>query len=62
MFKYYFEQIQGVEIWPVISLTIFFTFFLGLVFWAYKVDKSYISEMEKMPMDENEIENAALKN
>lgn len=51
MFKYYFEQISGVEIWPIISLSIFFTFFLGLLWWVFKgVDKSYIDEMRNLPI------------
>jgi len=54
MFKHYFEQIQGIEIWPIISLGIFFTFFIGLLFWVWKVDKGYIKEMENMPVDEEE--------
>ncbi len=52
MFKHYFEQIEGIAIWPMISLTIFFTFFIGLLLWVWKVDKSYIKEMESMPVDE----------
>ena len=51
MFKHYFEQIQGIEIWPIISLTIFLTFFIGLLIWVWKVDKGYINEMENMPID-----------
>lgn len=50
MFKHYFEQIQGIEIWPIISLIIFFTFFVGLICWVIKVDKGYIKEMENLPM------------
>lgn len=51
MFKHYFEQIHGIEIWPIISLIIFFTFFLGLIWWVIKVDKGYLKKMENLPMD-----------
>lgn len=54
MFKYYFEQVHNVAIWPIISLTIFFIFFLCLLLWVFKVDKSYISEMENLPMDDTD--------
>ncbi|MEO9802166.1 MAG: cytochrome C oxidase Cbb3 [Reichenbachiella sp.] len=51
MFKYYFEQVNGVEIWPIISLSIFFIFFVGLLWWVYRgVDKSYIDEMKNLPI------------
>ena len=52
MFKYYFEQIHNVEVWPIISLSIFMLFFLGLLLWVFKVDKSYIDKMEKLPLDD----------
>ena len=51
MFKYYFEQIENVAIWPIISLAIFFTFFVGLLWWVVKVDKSYIDKMSKIPFN-----------
>jgi len=54
MFKYYFEQVNNVEIWPIISLIIFITFFLGLLIWVVKVDKKYINEMSNLPMEEDE--------
>lgn len=54
MFKHYFEQIQGVEIWPIISLSIFFIFFLCLILWVIKVDKKYIDEMSNMPVDDDD--------
>lgn len=56
MFKHYFEQIQGIEIWPIISLIIFFTFFIGLIYWVIRVDRSYIQKMENIPMDNENSE------
>lgn len=57
MFKHYFEGIQNIEIWPIISLTIFFMFFIGLVFWVFKVDKKYINEMENLPLENSKTTN-----
>lgn len=53
MFKYYFERIQGIEIWPIISLTIFFIFFLCLIWWVVKADKVYIKKMKDLPLEKN---------
>ena len=53
MFKYYFEQIQNVAIWPIISLTIFFAFFIALIWWVIKVDRGYIKKMKQMPLDKD---------
>lgn len=58
MFKHYFEGIQNVEIWPIISLIIFFLFFVILILWIFKVDKKYIRKMKNMPLDNNELENS----
>nr|WP_237390469.1 cytochrome C oxidase Cbb3 [Fulvivirga sediminis] len=52
MFKHYFEQIHSVEIWPIISLSIFFIFFICLVLWVIKADKGYISKMKHLPVDD----------
>lgn len=53
MFKYYFEKVENVEIFPIISLGIFFIFFLVLLVWVFRADKSYIEEMKNMPLEGN---------
>lgn len=50
MFKHYFELIHHVEIWPIISLSIFFLFFIGLLIWVLRVDKDYIKSMSELPI------------
>ena len=57
MFKYYFEQINNVAIWPVISLIIFITFFIGLLIWVFKADKKYINEMSNLPIGDDAKKN-----
>jgi len=57
MFKHYFEGIQNIEVWPIISLTIFFMFFIGLVFWVFRVDKKYINDMENLPLESSKTTN-----
>jgi cytochrome c oxidase cbb3-type subunit 4 len=51
MFKHYFEKIEGIDIYPIISLLIFFIFFVLLFIWVLKVDKQYIKDMEDLPLD-----------
>lgn len=60
MFKYYFEQIHNVEVWPIISLSIFFIFFLGLLIWVFKTDKNYIMKMSNLPLDEDISDDTSL--
>jgi cytochrome c oxidase cbb3-type subunit 4 len=51
MFKHYFEIIDGIDIYPIISLLIFFIFFVLLFIWVIRVDKQYIKDMEELPLD-----------
>lgn len=50
------QSIDGVSIYPIISLIVFVVFFAAILIWMIKVDKNYIKKMEKLPF-ENEEEN-----
>ncbi len=54
MFKQYFEQVENVALWPIISLTIFFVFFIGLVVYVFKINKKHIKHMERLPLIEDQ--------
>lgn len=45
------EQIGGVEIYPIISLLLFFIIFSITTYLVLTADKSYIDEMKNMPLD-----------
>lgn len=51
MYKNVLESISGIEIYPIISLTIFFTVFAVMIWWVVKRDKRYIEEMASLPLD-----------
>ncbi len=53
MFKHYFEQIQNIEIWPIISLILFFVFFIFMMVWILFLDKKYIEKMRSLPLDDD---------
>ena len=53
MFKHYFEQIEGVEIWPIISLILFFVVFIFTVIWILMLDKKYIQKMKGLPFEDD---------
>ena len=54
MFKHYFEQIDGIAFFPLLSLMIFFLFFVSLLIWVVKVNKGYIQEMSNLPLAEEQ--------
>jgi cytochrome c oxidase cbb3-type subunit 4 len=49
--KGYMTSIDGVEIYPIISLLIFFTFFVGLFLWVFTAKKDYIKTVSNLPLD-----------
>lgn len=51
--------INGVEIYPIISLLIFVLFFSGVIYWVIRIDKKEVKELEQMPLldDEQIIKN-----
>jgi hypothetical protein len=51
MFQYLFDSIAGVEIFPIISLILFFLLFIGIVVWAIRADKNYLKKMKELPLD-----------
>ncbi|MFO7525343.1 MAG: cbb3-type cytochrome c oxidase subunit 3 [Ignavibacteriaceae bacterium] len=52
------QSLEGIELYPVISLIIFIVFFAVLIIWMIKVDKKYIKKMKNLPLEkEDETEN-----
>jgi cytochrome c oxidase cbb3-type subunit IV len=52
MYKDILQNIDHIAIWPVISFIIFFTFFLGLLWWVFTADKNFMNEMGRKPLQE----------
>ncbi|WP_167598679.1 CcoQ/FixQ family Cbb3-type cytochrome c oxidase assembly chaperone [Leeuwenhoekiella sp. ZYFB001] len=46
------ENIDGVSIYPIISLLIFFLFFVALFLWVFTAKKEHINEVSNIPLDE----------
>jgi len=50
--KNHLESIAGIEIFPIISLVIFFTFFVLLFWWVFTAKKNYIKELSNIPLEQ----------
>ena len=48
------ENIDGVEIYPIISLLIFFIFFAALFYWVITATKEHIKEVSNIPLEESD--------
>ncbi|MFD2100720.1 CcoQ/FixQ family Cbb3-type cytochrome c oxidase assembly chaperone [Flagellimonas iocasae] len=49
--KNYMETIDGVANYPMISLMIFFVFFVLLFWWVFTASKEHVKEMGELPLD-----------
>ena len=60
MYKEILQSIEGVEIYPIISLIVFVVFFVVVTIWLIRMDKNYINEMKQLPLtnDDNNKTNS----
>lgn len=51
--KDHMATIEGIEVYPILSLSIFFLFFMALFWWVVKTSKEHIKEMRELPLDKD---------
>jgi cytochrome c oxidase cbb3-type subunit IV len=54
MFKFikkYAETMEDISIYPLISLVIFFVFFMGVLWYVKQMKKTEVSDLEKLPLE-----------
>ena len=49
--KHHMESMEGVAIYPLISLLIFFIFFTVLFWWVFTARKEYIKKVSELPLE-----------
>lgn len=59
-FRNYLETIAGVEIFPLISLLIFFLFFVGLLVYVFRLDKKSVDRMKSIPLNDGSLKKGLL--
>lgn len=52
MYKEVLSSIDGVEIYPIFSLLVFFSFFLVLSVWFYSADGDKLRRLANLPLDQ----------
>ncbi len=55
--KEHMQTIEGVETYPIISLLIFFAFFVVLFWWVITAKKDYIKEVSELPLENDNQQN-----
>ena len=51
--KGHLESIDSVAIYPMISLVIFFAFFVVLGWWVFTAKKEYIHKVSHLPLEDS---------
>lgn len=55
--SHYLQSISDVGLFPSISLIIFFSFFMGMIWWTFKKsNKSYFRDMESYALTDEEVD------
>jgi cytochrome c oxidase cbb3-type subunit 4 len=54
MYKEILQGIDHVAIWPVVSFSIFFLFFILLLWYVFTADKKFIQKMKELPLNESD--------
>jgi cytochrome c oxidase cbb3-type subunit 3 len=59
-FRNYLETIAGIGVYPLISLIIFFVFFVGLIIYVMTLDKKSLDHMRGIPLNDGIIRKGLL--
>lgn len=54
MIKNVLSDIGGVGLYGVISISLFFAVFLGMLLWVFGMKKSFAKTMSALPLDDGE--------
>ena len=56
--KHHLDTIAGVEIYPIISLLLFFIVFITMLIIVLKMPKNNVEEISNLPLDNDLINNS----
>jgi hypothetical protein len=51
MYKNVLQAIEGIGIFPIISMLIFLGVFLAAIVWFFKADKEHLQRMAELPLE-----------
>lgn len=52
MIKNILTHIGGVEIYGIISILLFFVFFVGMLIWAFRLNRGQLESMRGIPLED----------
>lgn len=54
LFKDVLQSIHGIEIFPLLGLALFALTFVGVIIWAWKLDKHSVDYLSALPLDDGD--------
>lgn len=51
MYKNVLQAIEGIGIFPIISMLIFLAVFLAAIIWFFRADKEHLQRMAELPLE-----------
>ena len=57
MYQNVLTNIEGIGIYGVVSICIFFGFFTGMLIWAFALKRNYLNHMGDLPLNSGERTN-----
>lgn len=55
MYKEVLRSIEGIGLFPSISLILFFGFFIGLIYYLTKKGKSHFDDAARLPLESDDL-------
>lgn len=53
MHKDVLQAISGIDLFPIIALVLFVSFFAGVLIWVAKMSKSDVEHMKNLPLEDD---------
>ena len=54
MIEHITHDMNGIAIFGIFSICLFFAFFTGMLLWAARLKKSYLKSMQDLPLENGE--------
>lgn len=52
MYKYILSNVDGITMYPIISMMLFIAVFSGAIVWTWRLSKKYVSHMSHLPLED----------
>ncbi len=54
MYKAILNSISGIEVFPIVGFILFFTLFIGIIYWTFRQDNALMERMANLPNEKDQ--------